>query len=67
MINICGILYKIIMMYSTMEHGYDIEMASGEAVETKFICPVCLSVMREAMQTSCGHRFCKVCITRVTG
>lgn len=54
-------------MYSTMEHGYDIEMASGEAVETKFICPVCLSVMREAMQTSCGHRFCKVCITRVTG
>ncbi|KAK7506157.1 hypothetical protein BaRGS_00002269 [Batillaria attramentaria] len=50
-----------------MEHGYDIDLASGEAVDAKYGCPVCLFVMRNPMQTGCGHRFCKACITKVTG
>ncbi|KAL8573174.1 hypothetical protein ACOMHN_036159 [Nucella lapillus] len=49
------------------DHGYDVELASGELPDTKYICPVCLNVMRDAMQTVCGHRFCKTCITRVAG
>ena len=28
-------------------------------------CPVCLLVLRDAVQTSCGHRFCKNCILKV--
>ncbi|XP_076439481.1 TNF receptor-associated factor 6-like [Babylonia areolata] len=49
------------------DHGYDVELASGEQVDVKYMCPVCLNVMRDAMQTVCGHRFCKSCITRVAG
>ncbi|KAK7111855.1 TNF receptor-associated factor 6-like [Littorina saxatilis] len=49
------------------EHGYDVELACGELVDNKYICPICLSVMCDAMQTVCGHRFCKSCITRVAG
>ena len=33
--------------------------------ERKYMCPVCLVVMKEAVQTSCGHRFCEVCIRKV--
>ncbi|KAL3875603.1 hypothetical protein ACJMK2_033538 [Sinanodonta woodiana] len=35
-------------------------------VDRKYVCPICLAVMRDAMQTSCGHRFCKMCILGVT-
>ena len=49
------------------DQGYEVEMSSGEPVDNKYMCPVCLCVMRDAMQTSCGHRFCKPCITRVAG
>ncbi|XP_060076101.1 TNF receptor-associated factor 6-A-like [Ylistrum balloti] len=31
-------------------------------LDRKYMCPVCLSVLKEPMQTSCGHRFCKACI-----
>jgi hypothetical protein len=28
------------------------------------VCPICLELMEEASIISCGHTFCKVCITR---
>lgn len=30
--------------------------------ESPYICPVCLSWLKDPMLTSCGHRFCKNCI-----
>ncbi|XP_053384329.1 TNF receptor-associated factor 6-like [Mercenaria mercenaria] len=33
--------------------------------ERKYVCPVCLTVMKDAVQTSCGHRFCETCIRKV--
>ena len=33
-------------------------------LESKYKCPICLLGLREPMQTSCGHRFCKGCILR---
>ncbi|XP_033740042.1 TNF receptor-associated factor 6-B-like isoform X2 [Pecten maximus] len=31
-------------------------------LDRKYMCPVCLCVLKEPVQTSCGHRFCKACI-----
>ena len=33
-------------------------------LESKYECPICLLGLREPVQTSCGHRFCKGCIVR---
>ena len=31
-------------------------------LESKYECPICLLGLREPVQTSCGHRFCRRCI-----
>ena len=33
-------------------------------LESKYECPICLLGLREPVQTTCGHRFCKGCILR---
>ncbi|KAH3862883.1 TNF receptor-associated factor 6-like [Dreissena polymorpha] len=43
--------------------GYDV-IFSGEP-DRKYVCPICLVVMRDAVQTTCGHRFCRECIVQV--
>jgi len=40
--------------------GYDYEFCP--TADERFICPVCMLVMRRAVQTTCGHRFCDTCI-----
>jgi len=40
--------------------GYDYEFFP--AADERFICPVCMLVMRRSVQTTCGHRFCDTCI-----
>lgn len=42
--------------------GYDVEF--DPPLESKYECPICLMALREAVQTPCGHRFCKACITK---
>lgn len=34
------------------------------AVSTDYECPVCMLVLRNPVQTQCGHRFCAACIKR---
>lgn len=42
--------------------GYEAVFDSAtEGVNSRFICPVCLTVLRQPVQTKCGHRFCKSC------
>lgn len=43
--------------------GYE-AIFDGEP-DRKYMCPICLVIMRDAMQTVCGHRFCKECILKV--
>ena len=33
-------------------------------LESKYECPICLLGLREPVETSCGHRFCRGCIVR---
>ncbi|XP_051885609.1 TNF receptor-associated factor 6 isoform X2 [Pristis pectinata] len=42
--------------------GYDVEF--DPPLENKYECPICLMALREAVQTPCGHRFCRVCIVK---
>ncbi|KAM8938840.1 TNF receptor-associated factor 6 isoform 2-T2 [Pelodytes ibericus] len=42
------------------KEGYDVEF--DPPLENKYECPICLMALREAVQTPCGHRFCKACI-----
>ena len=44
------------------EHGYEYKFVSK--VDPAYECPICLLVLRDPVQTECGHRFCKACITR---
>ena len=34
------------------------------AVSADYECPVCMLVLRNPVQTQCGHRFCATCIKR---
>lgn len=42
--------------------GYDVEF--DPPLESKYECPICLMALRNAVQTPCGHRFCKNCIEK---
>lgn len=46
--------------------GYDIDLVDEltEADRARYVCPICLLLLRDPMQTSCGHRFCLLCIKR---
>ncbi|KAM9422749.1 TNF receptor-associated factor 6 isoform 1-T3 [Salvelinus alpinus] len=42
--------------------GYDVEF--DPPLESKYECPICLMALRAAVQTPCGHRFCRSCIEK---
>ncbi|KAI0985283.1 hypothetical protein GJ496_012036 [Pomphorhynchus laevis] len=39
--------------------GYDETFVS--TIDQRYICPICHRVLKDAVQTNCGHRFCKIC------
>ena len=47
--------------------GQGYEAVFETEVESKYVCPVCLSTMRDPVQTKCGHRFCSPCLKRTIG
>ncbi|MBN3326653.1 TRAF6 factor, partial [Atractosteus spatula] len=47
---------------SAHTQGYDVEF--DPPLESKYECPICLMALREAVQTPCGHRFCRGCIEK---
>ncbi|XP_062402935.1 TNF receptor-associated factor 6 isoform X2 [Sardina pilchardus] len=49
-------------MHTPPPQGYDAEF--DPPLEKKYECPICLMALRTAVQTPCGHRFCRGCIER---
>ena len=45
--------------------GYEARFESP--LDKKYVCPVCLSALRDPLQTKCGHRFCATCLSRASG
>lgn len=43
--------------------GYDLKIFTKKP-EEKYLCPICLMVLKVPTQTTCGHLFCKVCIKK---
>ncbi|XP_067248958.1 tripartite motif-containing protein 16-like [Chanodichthys erythropterus] len=38
-------------------------MAEARFSQDEFMCPVCLDLLKDPVTTSCGHNYCKICIT----
>lgn len=43
--------------------GYDENFVEKEEIETKYRCPICFLVMKDTVQTYCGHKFCQECLS----
>ena len=46
--------------FESGRQGWDCEFVPKP--DNKYECPICLFVLRDPTQTSCGHRFCNDCI-----
>ena len=49
---------------ATMQ-GYD--AVFDPELDDKYKCPVCLTALRDPVQTKCGHRFCRICLKHSRG
>ena len=41
--------------------GYDLEFVQA-TMDRRYTCPICMLIMRDPIQTRCGHRFCDSCL-----
>ena len=48
-----------------MQVGYNIPYAEFVQISPAYICKSCGYVLRDAMQTPCGHHYCEPCINRI--
>ena len=46
----------------TRTEGFDLDMFIKDPNVLKYQCAICRMVLRDPIQTQCGHRFCSMCI-----
>ena len=42
--------------------GYNLAVSDKESIDPKYLCNSCGLLLREAMQTACGHFYCRSCL-----
>ena len=42
--------------------GYSLATSDKESIDPKYLCNSCGLLLREAMQTACGHFYCRSCL-----
>ena len=42
--------------------GYNLGVSDKESIDPKYLCNSCGLLLREAMQTACGHFYCRSCL-----
>ncbi|XP_065177602.1 TNF receptor-associated factor 3-like [Sycon ciliatum] len=47
--------------------GYDATFALSSGPDAKHMCTICSKVLRQPMQTKCGHRVCASCVNPLMG
>lgn len=45
--------------------GYNVEIFMGENFDRKFLCNHCSLILRDPVQSYCGHRFCRSCMESI--
>lgn len=45
--------------------GYQLAEADRDSTDPKHLCTKCNSVLKEPVQTTCGHRYCRECINSI--
>ena len=58
-------LFFIFDLSGMAENGKHIEFV--KTLQNEFKCGICESVLREPVQTTCGHRYCEDCIKQFIG
>ncbi|XP_077986633.1 TNF receptor-associated factor 2-like isoform X2 [Glandiceps talaboti] len=46
-------------------NGYSKDLFRDTHLESKFLCNHCLKVLKDPVQTFCGHRFCRKCLEQM--
>ena len=44
--------------------GYSLELLGGAEADTKYLCSICRLLLKDPLQSFCGHRFCRQCFRK---
>ncbi|XP_076025521.1 uncharacterized protein LOC143015430 [Genypterus blacodes] len=55
---------KFVHSTAASQPNSDMSAASRRQSEDQFMCSICLDVFTDPVSTSCGHNFCRTCITQ---
>ena len=54
-------MYCISMASKHTSTGYILAKSDRNSLEKKYFCSLCEKVLRDPVQTNCGHLYCKEC------
>ena len=55
----------MLVRYPSIMPGYVICEEDKKSFDSKYLCSSCVEILRDPVQTSCGHRYCKSCVEQL--